>query len=531
MKKSKILVIALCVLVAGGFFFAGQHLFVADNGNDYIIDKGVYIGGIDVAGMTAQEATDTLNAYLEELKAEKITLVGPNGNMEITLGEMGLTAKFDEAVRKATGTAKASNLITRFMLLQDLQGDNVVIDMGLSIDKQATGNLIHEQLEKLEIPAVDWDLKLEKGKFIPIEGKTGKAVDIVTSVNALSEYITKDWQNGVLKDVQFELTSTITNPRGSEEELAQVKDLLGTFSTDFSSSNEGRKKNVTTGCSKINGTLLYPGDNFSAHGATAPYTEKNGYGIGGAYNNGKLVESMGGGICQVSTTLYNAVIRAELKITMRAAHSMTVSYVDPSVDAAIAGTYKDLKFKNNYDFPVYIEGYCKNGIITFNVYGLETRDPNRTIRFENEILTVNDPDTEYTLSKSYKVGYYKVEQSEHIGYTARLYKIVSINGVDTEKIRVNRSTYKASPKQVTIGTKGATAEQLATIKAALETKDDAYIKKVVKNINKAPEPTPEPEPTPTPSETPSETPVTPSEDTESGTGDSQTPSEEPSETV
>jgi len=528
MKKSKIIVIALCVLVAGGLFFAGQHLFVADNGKDVTIDKGVFIGGIDVAGMTAQEAKDTLNAYLNDLKAQTVTLVGPNGNMELTLGDMGLSAKIDEAVRKATGTAKASNLITRFMLLKDLEGENLVLDMGLAIDKQLTGNLIHQQLEKLEIPAVDWDLKKEGSKFVVIEGSTGTAVDIVSSVNAISKDIAENWQNGAKKDAQYTLATTVTNPRGSKEELAKVKDLLRSFSTDFSSSNEGRKKNVTTGCSKINGTLLYPGDTFSAHGATAPYTEKNGYGIGGAYSNGELVESMGGGICQVSTTLYNAAIRAELKITMRAAHSMVVSYVDPSVDAAIAGTYKDLRFRNDFDFPVYIEGYCKKGIITFNIYGLETRDPNRTIRFENEIVSVDDPDTEYTLDKNVKIGTYKVKRSEHIGYTARLWKIVSVNGVDTEKIRMNRSTYKASCKQVTIGTKGATAEQIAIIKEALKTKDDAYIKNVVKNINKAPEPTPEPEPTPTPSESPSET---PSESPEPGTGNSENPVQEPAETV
>ncbi|MBQ8625141.1 MAG: VanW family protein, partial [Agathobacter sp.] len=382
MKKSRIITIALCILLAGGFFFAGQHLFIADNTEDLTVDKGVYIGGIDVGGMSAQEATDTLNAYVENLKAQTITFKGPKGNIELTLGDMGLTAKIDTAVDKATGTAKAGNLISRFMLLKDLESENVVIDMGLSIDKQATGNLIHNQLDELNIEAVDWDLKREDGKFIFVEGKTGEEVDIVASVNALSEYIAKDWQNGAIEGAEFTLTSAVTNPRGSEEELAKVKDLLGTFSTDFSSSNAGRKKNVTNGCSKINGTLLYPGDTFSAYKATSPYTEKNGYGVGGAYSGGKLVESMGGGICQVSTTLYNAAIRAELKITQRNAHSMTVSYVDPSVDAAIAGTYKDLKFRNDYDFPIYIEGYCKKGILTFNIYGLETRAANRTIRFE-----------------------------------------------------------------------------------------------------------------------------------------------------
>lgn len=500
MKKSRLIIMALCVMMVCGGVFAGRQLFAADSGKEYIIDKGVYIGGIDVGGMSEQEAADTLNAYLEELKAQKITLTGPKGSMELTLEEMGLTAKFDEAVRKATGTAKASNLITRFMLLKDLEGDNVVIDMGLSIDKQRTANLIHQQLGKLEIAAVDWNLKKQGDKFVATEGKTGMAVNIVASVNALSEHITKDWQNGVPENLQFELASEVTNPRGSQEELAKVKDLLGSFSTDFSQSNAGRKKNVTTGCSKINGALIYPGDSFSVYKATSPYTEKNGYGIGGAYSSGQLVQSMGGGICQVSTTLYNAVIRAELKVTMRAAHSMTVSYVQPSEDAAIAGTYKDLRFENNQDYPIYIEGYCKNGIITFNIYGVETRDPNRTIRFESEILSVDDPDTVYTLSKSKAVGYYSVTQSEHVGYTARLYKIVSVNGKDTEKIRLNRSSYKASPKKVTIGIKDATSEQLAAIQAALATKDDAHIKKVVKNIQAVsqPQPTPTPEPTPTP---------------------------------
>ena len=440
MRKSRIITIVLCLVLVGGFFFAGQHLFIADNEEEATVDKGVYIGGIDVGGMSAQQATDTLNAYVEDLKTKTIVLKGPNGNLELTLGDMGLTARVEEAVQKATGTAKAGNLISRFMLLKDLESENVVIDMGLAIDKQVTANLINDKLDELNIAAVDWDLKREDGKFTYVEGKTGVAVEIVPSVNALSEYITKDWQNGAIEGAEFSLTSVVTNPRGSEEELAKVKDLLGTFSTDFSSSNEGRKKNVTTGCSKINGTLLYPGDTFSAYKATSPYTEKNGYGVGGAYNNGELVESMGGGICQVSTTLYNAAIRAELKITQRNAHSMVVSYVDPSVDAAIAGTYKDLKFRNDYDFPVYIEGYCKKGIITFNIYGLETRDANRTIRFEHEIVTTDDPDTEYNLSNSKSVGYYKVTRSEHVGYTARLWKIISVDGVDTEKTRMNQST-------------------------------------------------------------------------------------------
>lgn len=176
---------------------------------------------------------------------------------------------------------------------------------------------------------------------------------------------------------EIELVTNTVQPRGSKEELSKIKDNLGGFSTDFSSSAAGRAANVKNACSLINGSVIYPGEQFSVYEVISPITTDNGYQIAGAYENGQVVDSVGGGVCQVATTLYNAVIRAELEIVQRYNHSMIVSYVKPSDDAAIAGTYKDLKFKNNLDNPVYIEGYCSGGVITFNVYGVETRPANR----------------------------------------------------------------------------------------------------------------------------------------------------------
>ncbi len=515
MKKSGIITIVVCVVLAAGFFFTTQTFFRAENEESTIIEEGVYIGGVSVGGMTMQEATDAVNAHVEEWKTQTITLVGPKGSIELTLGEMGITADVETAVEHASGTAKSGNLITRFMLLKDLESENAFIDLTVSIDKQATGNLIYDKLDELNITAVDCGLKKEGDQFIFVPGQSGEEIDIVTSVNALSELMKTDGQDGTIEYTEFALTSALVEPRGSEEELAMVKDLLGSYSTDFSSSNSGRKKNVTTGCEKLNGTLLYPGDVLSVYAITSPYTTENGYGMGGAYSNGELIESIGGGICQVSTTLYNAVIRAELKITQRNSHSMTVAYVEVSEDAAIAGTYKDLRFRNDYDYPIYIEGYCNKGILTFNIYGCETRDANRTIRFENEILTTDDPETEYTVSSSKAVGYYSVTRSKHVGYTAKLWKIITIDGVDTERVQLNRSTYKSSCMKVTIGTAGATDEQMALINAALATKDDDYIKQVIEGINNpTPEPEPTPEPTPEPEpEVPDSEPPSSSEET------------------
>jgi hypothetical protein len=303
-------------------------------------------------------------------------------------------------------------------------------------------------------------------------------------VYAINDFFAYTWDG---TENEISLVVNEIEPRGTKEELAAVQDLLGSFSTDFSSSADGRKTNVSNGCSKINGTLLYPGDTFSVYDTISPFTEENGYATASAYANGKVVDSIGGGICQVSTTLYNAIIRAELQVTMRYNHSMLVTYVDPSDDAAIASGLKDFQFVNNLDDPVYIEGYCSGGVITMNVYGRETRPSNRKISFESEILSQVDPQVSYTLSNEYDAGYWKVMQSEHRGTEARLWKIVTVDGVEESREVFNNSSYRESPKEVTIGTKGGSAEWLSAVQAAIKAGDDeATVKALVANVTAAP---------------------------------------------
>jgi vancomycin resistance protein YoaR len=284
------------------------------------------------------------------------------------------------------------------------------------------------------------------------------------------------------QSTEFELVVNEVEPRGTQEDLAMVTDVLGSFSTDFSSSGTGRKQNVTNGCAKINGTVIYPGEEFSVYEAVSPFTQANGYELAGSYSNGTTVESFGGGICQVSTTLYNAVIRAELDVTMRYNHSMLVSYVPASDDAAIAGTYKDLRFVNNTDLPIYLEGYCYNGIITFNIYGHETRDSNRKVSFESEIISQQAATIQFNLDSGQALGYWSVVQSAHLGTVSRLWKIVTVDGVEESREVFNNSTYQASPRIITIGTAGISAEQLASLNAAVATGDEATVKGVVNSF-------------------------------------------------
>lgn len=465
----------------------GIALFTGFNGvkaeDAETIENGVYIGGIDVGGMTASEAKDAVNSYVNSIMDTTFTLSGSAGSIEATAQSMGVSADSDVAVEEALTVGHTGSLINRYKEITDLKSENIVINMRLSVDKQTTAQMIYDNSSKINTPAVDNSLERTSNGFEFIEGQNGEEVDVVNSVYAINDFLTSEW-DGVNNEIK--LVTNVVEPRGTKEDFEKITDVLGSFSTDFSSSAAGRAQNVKNGCAKINGTLLYPGEEFSVYRAVSPFSEENGYKLAGSYANGTTVETFGGGICQVSTTLYNAAIRAELDIVMRYNHSMIVGYVPPSDDAAIAGEYKDLRFKNNYDTPIYIEGYCSGGVITFNIFGHETREAGRVVSFESETLSETIPDTQIKFDSSQNIGYVHTEQSAHKGIVARLWKVVTVNGVEESREIFNNSTYNASPKIVTIGTAGASAEQLSSMQSAAAANDEATVRSIASQGPAAP---------------------------------------------
>ena len=321
--------------------------------------------------------------------------------------------------------------------------------------------------------AINYGLARENGGFRITDGQNGIAVDVDQSADEIVSYIEETWTQ---TDASLELAASVVEPEGTEEQLSRVKDVLGTFTTDFGTSSAGRAQNVRNGASKINGTVLYPGEQFSVYEAVNPFSAENGYELAGSYENGTTVQTYGGGICQVSTTLYNAVIRAELAIDERFCHSMIVSYVKPSMDAAIAGTYKGLKFPNNYDFPIYIEGYTSGMQLTFNIFGEETRDAGREVIFESETTSTTEPEVKFETAADQPIGYVQQTQSAHTGYTAKLWKIVKENGVEVSREQYNSSTYNASPKIIAVGIKSDNEKAVAAVKAAIASKDEAAVR-------------------------------------------------------
>ena len=437
-----------------------------------LIPKGVSIGSVDVGGMSAKEAQAAVDSFVSSVMEQTYTLKGSQASFDVKASDLGVSAQTEGLVEEAMEVARTGNLIDRFKEQKELDTGDFALDMRLSIDREKTAQLIYDHKSQMDIPAEDNRVVRQNGAFTYVEGQKGEEVDVVESVYRIEDILS---ESGASVD-EIELVIVESEPRGSREELESIQDVLGEFSTNFGSSSYERATNVRNGASKINGTILYPGEEFSVYETVSPFTEENGYELAGSYANGTTVESFGGGICQVSTTLYNAAIRAELEIVARYNHSMIVGYVEPSMDAAIAGTYKDFKFRNNYDTPIYLQGYCEGGQIFFIIYGKETRPANRTVSFESEVLETTEPDPEIHVSSEFAIGYTNTEQSSHTGYVAQLWKVVKEDGTEVSREIFNHSTYKASPRIVTIGVKGATDEQIKSIKAAAAEKDEAKAK-------------------------------------------------------
>lgn len=512
MKSKKQLAAALavlCVVVIG--CIAGIKVFAGTNDNTIV--NGIFINTVDVGGMTEEQAVNAVNDYLKKLDETTLTVMVEDKEETITIKELGYTASVEDTVAQALNFGKTGNFIKRYKDIKDLENENMVLNLGIALDKDGVQSFVENKCTEFDVKAKNARLSRKDGKFIVKDHVMGRKLSVDDTVEKIITVLNGDWN---YEDVMVEAVVMDEEPEYTAETLALCKDVLGTFSTTYASSSASRANNLANGAKLINGSIIWPGETFSTGGTMAPITVANGYSIAGAYENGQVVDSIGGGVCQVSTTLYNAALRAELEIAERAPHSMIVGYVKPAMDAAIAGTYKDLKIKNNTDVPIYIEGTTEGRTITFTIYGHETRDTkNRTIEFESKTLQVIQPGKEkITEDKTLPESYRKVTQSAHVGYRAELWKIVYENGVEVSRELVNTSSYAAVPAYVTVGTKKDKEEEEDEKDKEEEDekdkegeadsiKDKDTDKDKDKDKDKKPaKPTPAPTPTPTPEPAP-----------------------------
>ena len=446
---------------------------------------GIYVDDINLSGKTYDEAVKLIKDKVKSMSTAHITLnsIGDN-SVDVTAAQLGIDWDDTNMIADALYVGRSGNIVERYKQRKDLLHEKKVYPLNLEFDKDTVTSIVTEQGEKYDVEAVDATLKRTDGKFVVTPGTTGEKIDVNASVSRIMTSL--DNFNG--QDMTVDMCVIEDVPNASVEDLEKIHDVLGSFKTSFSTSGADRSGNVRNGTRLVNGTVLLPGQRFSMYETVSPFTEENGYFLAGSYLNGMVVESLGGGICQVSSTLYNAVLRAELQVDERHNHSMIVSYVDLSSDAAISGTSKDFKFTNNTDNPIYIEGYTTDDKhVVFNIFGVETRPSNRTVSYESEKISETVPEGEKIIADpSLPIGSIST-QSAHTGYVGKLWKVVTVDGKETERTEVNKSTYQPTPKTATVGTGTDNPTALAMIQGAIGSGSIDAVKATIAELNAAAE--------------------------------------------
>lgn len=413
-----------------------------------VLPNGVFAGDKSLSGMTAEEANQEIDGLVDQMGNQKITLKIGGQTVDTTAKELGLHRTNQGAVEKLEESLSEGNLIKQYLTWKDIDHNHEIIPLETAFDDGKVSAFLQEECASFITEPKDASIERDNDSFVVTPSVDGQTVDLENTKKALMDALAL----GLEEPVMVTAAVTQARPRITTDMLSSIHDLLGTFSTDFSSSGNARATNLRVGAGKINAHVLLPGETLSGYDCMHPFTNANGYATAAAYENGQVVDSVGGGVCQISTTLYNAALGAELDISQRQNHSMIVTYVKPSQDAAIAGTFKDLKLTNNYSTPIYVEGYTSGRTLTFSIYGKETRSANRTVKYVSETLGTIDPGPpKEEVDPAMAPGTRKKVQSSHRGYKSRLWKYVYENGVEQSREILHTDTYNASPAIFKVG--------------------------------------------------------------------------------
>jgi vancomycin resistance protein YoaR len=387
-RKGLIFVIVLVgLLLASVVAYGGTYYFLNDN----IVPQGVKVAGCEVGGLSFEET----QAMLAEKLPQRITLTADDFSLEMSLSDLGIQPDLTAAAVQASSFGHGWNLPKAFLERKEAEAGKFDIPVSFIIDEQKWQEAVANLKLELEKPPVSAQLNIDSsGKLAIIKEITGKKLLDEKLFMQIEEAFACGNNQIVLPVVEDipELTAEKIETWGLDNEL-------GAFSTRYATSSSARKHNISNASARISGTLLQPGETFSFNSSVGRRTVAEGFREAPVFKDGKLDKGIGGGICQASSTLYNAALLSGMEIVERSNHSMLVSYVAPGRDATVDYGSIDLKFKNIYDKPVYVLMVADGSNLRAAIFGAGdgrtfkvVSQTLSTIAYKEIIKTVSSPD-------------------------------------------------------------------------------------------------------------------------------------------
>lgn len=511
-RKRNIFIIILIIFILV-IFAIFSTIFSLLNINNENIMIGVSINNIDISGLSKDEAKAKVENVLDEKINKEIKVI--YGEYESTINPKVIDAKFDtnKAIEDAYGIGRNGNIIiNNYNILFSLIGKKD-IETKVIINEEETEKLIKDIGANLPGALVETSYYIEDSNLIITKGKEGLVVNSeklleliyekLNNKNINQEYIEipvevrkpeeinlqkihdeiyKEPQDAYYNKEPFEIHAEVDGVDFNIEEAKQIisseekeeytiplkitkpemtinkigteafPNLLSTFTTKYDKTNTNRTTNLQLAINKINGVVLMPDEEFSYNKIVGERTISAGYKEAKIYSNGEVVDGLGGGICQISSTLYNTVLLANLEITERRNHQFVTSYLPAGRDATVVYGSQDFKFKNNRKYPVKIEASLNSGIAKISLYGVKEEN-DYTVTFETRTVSAIPYKTKYINDSTIEEGIEKIQQKGVNGLITETYKILNLNGVVVSKTLLSKDTYNAMQRVVLKGTK------------------------------------------------------------------------------
>lgn len=427
-KKGKIILIALAaaaLTAASGcsWFDGGAESSSLSAVTDTTFCKGIVICGVNMEGKTKEQALALLSRQQQEPEHFSITLTMDDTPYYFSEEDFDIDSDYESAVEKAynflfSGTPKQYYL-KKFFLAQEGRA----FGAGQSINTESLKQQIKSLAKQLDKKPVEPTVISHNGKnFTFSDGETGITINqkkLLEDVEAALE---------TSHDVTVAIEYKTTKPERDKEEFAGVMTKLGTFST-VSTNNENGNTNMALALNYVNGTTIGPGETFSFNGIVGDSTNNSrGFVKAGVIANGKLQEDYGGGICQASTTIYGAAIRSNLTIVERHNHMWPSTYVPIGQDAAVDYGIQDFQFRNDTDYPVYIECGMEGTRLTATIYGYQSPEYDTIEITSEQTGTLDTPSPTFEEDKKLKKGKVETDRTARAGQTASAQQIFYKNG-------------------------------------------------------------------------------------------------------
>ena len=510
-KKSKIGIIIGIVILAV-ILLTLSTIFAIINANSNKIVKGIFIENIDVSNLTKEEAKNVLTELAEKAKQNEIVFKYKEMETPITYEALEVSFDIDKTVEEAYEVGRKDNIFkNNFEILKTwINGKN--INLNFSFDENVVKQVCENINNTSEDAVVESSYYVEGDKLIVTSGKKGIKVKEEELIQTINNTIKLNADSSVIIEVQIEevepaeidlekIRSEVykevkdayytTNPftiypevDGVDFDIENAKniisedkeeyeipliitkasktvqeigteafpDLLSTFSTKYNAGDVDRTTNLKLSAGKINGTVLLPGEEFSYNKVVGERTIAAGYKMAATFSGGKVVDGLGGGICQISSTLYDAVVMANLDVTVRRNHQFVTSYLPGGKDATVVWGSQDFKFVNSRKYPIRLTATVSGGVATIQVWGLK-EEVEYDITIETKKTATIPYTTQYINDSSLPVGTQKVEQNGSNGSKYEAYKVMKLNGEVVSRTLLSKDTYNAKKKIVRIGTK------------------------------------------------------------------------------